>query len=344
MQVAALTAGAAVAALLIGPAVTWGLDIPVPGGSGSAVTQVAATAQGVVTTAEQTTRSAVTTVETAAPTTAAPVASAAPVVQTTVRAVTGQAVQKKAATGPVRNAPLTRVSAKTAPVRRSLQPTGGTGGSLRTAAPVAAVKAHVRSVTVAKPLIAASPRDRSSAPQAASSQCDSLPALPVLPGGLDVRALLAVVCNAAGNVLNPARIGTPGIASAGVSIGEVLGALGRSGSAPGARRAGPGSLRADAVRAAAASAGGYPGSSVAGATGWPGASGSAPSSAVGAPAGALSSRPTAADATRRADGARFSNRINGTALLSLVLILDAAFLAAIVLWRMARRWVVPRLA
>jgi hypothetical protein len=71
----------------------------------------------------------------------------------------------------------------------------------------------------------------------------------------------------------------------------------------------------------------------------------APSSAAGAWPGAVGNRrPARENAARHAHGGRFSNRVNATNVLSLVLILDAALLAAIVLWRMARRWVVPRFA
>jgi hypothetical protein len=227
-------------------------------------------------------------------------------------------------------------------VRGSLQ---STGGSLYAAARTPALKARVGSTTGAKLSLTPSQRGRPAAP-AAGSQCDSLPALPVLPGGLDLRAVLTIVCKAAANVLTPARIGTPAIARAGLSIGDILGAAGAGGSPTHAHGAGHGDPRAVAGHALTASSAGYRGTAAAGAGDLTGirASGAAPASATGAPAGPIADPAPTANATAQAHSGRFSNPVNGTNVLSLVLILDAAFLAAVVLWRIARRWVVPRFA
>jgi hypothetical protein len=60
----------------------------------------------------------------------------------------------------------------------------------------------------------------------------------------------------------------------------------------------------------------------------------------GTPAGTL---PTANAASHRHHGV-FRSPVNATQALSLVLLLDSFLLAAIVMWRAARLWVIPRFA
>jgi hypothetical protein len=332
MQAAALTSVLAVAALLAGPGMTWGLDVPAVGGSGGTTGQLAATAQGVVTTAEQTVGSTVTTVQ-AAPTTVVQESAPTPV-QTPVRTVTAPPartapVQKKTPAAATFESPVRRRSEKAAPAGKPAQSTDRT---LRQAVGAPALQARPRAVTKAKLPPTASPAARPAAPEP-TSQCGGLPALPVLPGGIDLGALVTIAC-AARNLLTPARIGTGRAADAPVSIGDLLGAALSGGRSAYARAA---VLHRHTTAAArelgVASGAGHRGDPVAGAA----RAGSISASPVGyagaalAPAQPAGNRhSTATAATRHGHTGVFSTPVDGTGVLSLVLLLDSALLAGIV--------------
>jgi hypothetical protein len=293
----------------------------------------------------------VNTVETAAPP-AVVVTGAAPV-QGAVDAVTAPATP----TAPRSSAPVSRgtsgaaarktvVPGVSGKVGRAPQTLRSTGASLRQAASAAALKAPVRGVTRATP-VAASSRPVQPAASGPASQCDRFPVLASLPAVIDLRALLAIACNA-GDILFPSRIGTPRVAGAGVTIGDLVNAA----TALGAQAYGqvavlsryasgvPGLLlaTADARHRSASTAGAGRRVSIS-------ASGPATGGAVLPRGGAASSPLAKAEAvTRHSRDGFFSTPDSGTGLLSIVLLLDAALLAAIVSWRAARRWVVPRFA
>lgn len=346
MQVAALTSVLAVAALLAGPGMTWGLDVPAVGGSGGTTGQLAATAQGVVTTAEQTVESTVTTVQAAAPATVMQETVPSPV-QTTAPTVTAQPappapVQKKTPAAATLKTPVTRRSEKAPRAGKAPQSTGGT---LRQAVRTPVLKGAPRTAAKAKLLPTASPGARPAAPEP-TPQCGGLPALPVL-GGIDLGALVTIVCDAR-NLLTPARVGTGRAADAPVSIGDLLGAA-VSGRAlayaraallhryPGAAGDDQRGLAAgDGDRAASLARAGRAGAMSPSPVAYPGA--------VLTQLDPISTRLPKARATQHRHSGVFSTPVDGTGMLSLVLMLDSALLVAIVLWRMARRWLVPRFA
>jgi hypothetical protein len=350
-QVAALTTGLALAVLLAGPGVTWGLDVPVVGGSGDTTSQLAATVQGVVTTAEQTTASTVTSVQTAAPATVVQETAANPVQSTagTVAAAPTRIAprrtapaQKKAPAAATRKATLTHVSETTGLARQAPR---SAAGALREVARKPTLSARPHIATRAKPLPATSPAARSTAAEPAS-QCPAFPLLALLPGGVDLGALLTIVCDA-GDLLAPPRIGDGRAAGPGISIGGILGAAAAGEGAAYARAAALHRQQpATAGDRRATPGGGHGGSPVAGAAG---------NSPAGTSAFAYANRAVphvgtagSGQATAKAAGHShrgfFSTPVDGTGALSLVLLLDSVLLAAVVLWRLARRWLVPRLA
>lgn len=397
-RVAVATTGAAAAVLLALPAFTMGLTVPTAGSSGSLSNTVSSTTQGVTNTVQQTTTQVASQVQTtvqqttqavaapepvAAP--AAPAPAAVQQAQTSVRDVAAAPQQAASRTGtasPVERAKVRELATRTsaaagklssgkvrAGTRAGAQAPGAArnatdvarSGSRAAAGKLASVKggvtrtaSRVRALGVSKLVT----RDSTSVGRAATADCLPLPALPIISDALDLNALLALACSAAG-VLSGSGSGqqptTADTASAPKGSSDLLQVLGvmASGSsalarplmefqgsqlvgAYGASGGGRdlGLAGRDARGVAGASASGVNGRGVAATY----AFGAAP-----APFATTEAFGTANAAGQSRHGI-FSGPVDGTTVLGLILTLCLALLGAIGVWRAAQRWIVPRYA
>ena len=331
---------------------TWGLDVTGATGTSGAVTQVTETTQNAVSTVQQTASTVQTTVQT---TTEAPAAAAEPVVnqvENTAGAVTTapkQAVQQVSA--PAKKPAAVAAPKKTSSVQRS---------SATRLAPKSASTTVTRSVTDTARKHTGRVRDtanttrsktattstRSSATKQRASGCDGLTLLDLLPAGLG--SLLSVACEL--DVL-PARLGTAQTAPnpSVVTLGQILA---RANAMIDTRRV----LAAFAKkprhialrdRASAWPTSGLP--TPAGPARGVAFGGSARGTAGGysIPYASQLATPSAHDAASKSGRPHLgvlSTPVDGTSWLRLILVLDVALLGALLMWRVARRWLVPRFA
>ena len=365
VQAGVVTSSLAAVALLVGPGSTWGVDVPVVGDSSGVTTQVTGTTESVVTQVEQTVQTTTTTVEqtvqqveAVAP---APAPAPEPVttqVQSPVQTVASAPAETvERATTQVRTragrtaAPTTRAGRATSGGNR-VDVARGAGDSARESARKTADRASGQ-VRAARDTLSASRRSRAAArdDELLAPQCAQL-ALPVSLPGLDLAAILSVLC-AAGDDLLPA--GTDGGATTRTadplaSLAKVLGVVVAGAGSPDARAALLERLArgltdrqmlkhagadAPSVRGAATTVAGAPGGRAA----LPALGTVAHTDAVAVQDGVL-----AASAAERRERATASQAGPGTTALATVLLIDLILLAGIVMWRAARRWVVPRFA
>jgi len=351
IRVGAVTTSMAVAALLAGPALTWGLDVP----TGGSTTPVTSAVQGAVTTTQQTVNTTVTNVQS---TVQATVEQAPAAVQQTVSssapvssAPPPAAAPKQAITRTVQKAvirPRQPASRQVAP--RSTRSGTPVAGTVQTASRGAsAVKSHVRAAAPKRKAAAGtSPSSQPAANGTTASHCGGLPLNGILPASLDLSALLSIACNAA-EMLNPAGANAAGDTTLpSLPLADVLDLVSAEVSALRARTFLPlssprksdnqavTSVGAKASRATALGAAtGTPGRQAAAAAGW------RPARLL--PATAL---PEAASAEAASHGHHgiFSHRVDGTKGIALVLLIDSILLGLLLVWRAARRWVAPRFA
>jgi len=349
-RVGVATTSMAVAALLVGPALTWGLDVP----TGGSTTPVTTAVQGAVTTTQQTVNTTVTNVQSTVQATveqapaavqqtvsnSAPASSAPPPAAAPKQAIT-RTVQKAV------SAPKQSASRQAAPrSRRSSAPLAGTVQTASRGA--SAVKGQVRAaVTKRKAAAGTSPSTQAPASTPAAAHCGGLPLDGILPASLNLSALLSIACNAA-ETLNPAGADAAGDTTLpSLSFPEVLDLVAAKVSALRARMFLPLSSPRNSNRQPVFPVGAK--SSRANALGSAGGTAVRPGAVAGwSPAPLLPATAThnAASASAAGHGHHgiFSQRVDGTKGITLVLLIDSILLGLLVLWRAARRWVVPRFA
>lgn len=354
-RVAAATSGLAIAALLAGPALTFGLDV------GTA--PVTSAVQTVTTTVQQTTNTAVSTVQTAVQTVAP-----APVQQ-----VVQPAVQQVASTIAPTATPKTAAPAPASAATRSVQKTTSVLETTRSAVqhvvaatrPAAATTSHVAAAATrgaatvanasARHHVAVAPLTsgkRAASAHASLIPCDELiQLLPAIPG-LD--GLLAVVCNITDGVLPtgsaPPVGGAPSPVDATVGVlGATIASLGQA-QGHALRPAAHTAHRRDERSATAPAAG--TGLAAAGA---PAVAATGDGASVASPAG---SGIAAASASAASGAAKVSPRAHdggilkhlggldsrGSQVLALFLLIDGVLLGCLLVWRFGRRWVFPHAA
>jgi hypothetical protein len=324
VAVATTTLGLTV--LLAGPMSTFGLGVAgVPDDPTSQVTSTVQTAEQVVTTVETTvqmTRQAVAPL----PTAPAPSPAAPPVTKQTIAAP----VTKHAATVVRRRTAVTRAAAPT-------EPAAQVGG-----ASVQPVRVSVGKRAPATDTRPTSTTDRRSTTTSSTGSACDVPVLPLLPGGGQVLAVLAIICSAAGQ-LAPARIDiTPSTDSPAAGALHTIGAL-RPRRAPiaafGARSAADGAGRdgAAALTTAVGTAIGTPPVAGRGA-------GRAYTPTLHATPRSSVLETSADVAARRHHHTFFSGQAQGTLILTAIIIANLSILAGIALWRLAVRFVIPRFA
>jgi hypothetical protein len=346
-KVAVVTTSLGLAVLLAGPASTFGLGVPVVGGSDSTTSQVTTTVQGVVETTQQTAATTVTNVESA--------------VQTTVQATTpavvpqqtapaqpqrgGQTVTKQGAT-PVKKQ-VAAVSRPRTAVKRIATPTERASRPVSAAAEPARTVAHKRT-RVAR-AITTKPRPSTTSPAGQSSAACDVPALALLPGGSQVQALLAIVCDAAGGLVLPGRINLTPTAAGATAPGGVLGATGAGPVDP--RRARSASLGPHVTAgfptrpSAAIAQAGHPGAPiVASRVGGAGRAGALTYLAAIHASHTSARTDKAASPSHDHHHGFLSGQTPGTEVLLAIIFTNLAILAGIALWRLAVRFVIPRFA
>jgi hypothetical protein len=172
-----------------------------------------------------------------------------------------------------------------------------------------------------------------------------------LPPNSALGALVALICSV-GNQVLPEAVGGTQAADPLVTLGDALfasgGPLAGHGDPLSVLRFGTGERTAGAASAASAAGAGDPtvGALAAGVSrGSPRTLG-----AGGVPYASIDPASGAADPGSGAGSANghhrdsFMSPVNGTTALALILIVDAALLAGLLLWRVAQRYVIPRLA
>lgn len=348
LGVVATTLGLAV--LLAGPNTTLGLGVPTVD---SATTQVTSTVQGAVQTTQQTAATTVqqvestvqTTVQTtqqvAAPQPAAPAPAATAPAQTVTRV---SAPAKKQATAVTRvSAPAKRVTTTVVATQRVASTTGFAPARVTGRATTRKVRRTQR--------VASAPA-RSSASEDPAPPCD-VPLLALLPGGDQIRGLVAVACEAAGGLDLTARLGltpqidttTPGPVDTGTPASSSKpSAFSRARAIAAGAHPGTGAGAPDAANAAA---NGQPGRAIA-PLGSPVVGRGAGIAQIGATNAARVS-PASGDSSRADGGASrhhswFSGQSRGTEILLAIIFASLATLGGIALWRLAVRWVIPRFA
>jgi hypothetical protein len=358
-KVAVVTTTLGLAVLLAGPTNTFGLGVPAVGDAGSTTTQVTNAVQGVAQTTQQTAATTVTNVESSVQTTtqaAAPQAlatlqpaAAPPAAAPTV----SKQVTTRAAAPPTKRhvAAVSRPHTQPKPVAAATQLAKQAGGAF--AAPVRSA-APERTRAKRAPLDTAPSRTTNARAQDVPADCN-VPALAGLPGGSQLQALIAFVCDAAAGLDLPARIG---LVDAGVgtpAVGDVRGAAprgigGPAGARPTALNTHP-TARSAVVRPAAAAttsaAASQPGQGVGGPVGVGPRRGGGPpylhalqAANVTAASGAGTD---AGDSTHHHHGF-FSGQSRGAEILMAILFASLSTLAGIALWRLAARFVIPRFA
>ena len=341
-RVAAVAACFGVAVLLVGPASTLGLGVPVASDPGDTTSQVTSTVQGTVETTQQT----VATVQTTVQTTTQAVAQqpAAAPVPTTTQTVTA--------------APKQTVARVTAPVKQRAAAQPRTSSAPRTAAAapkqVASATDSVRATAtrtrdVRKPARLSTSTSGSTTAGDESSPCDQLLVLDAFPGAAGVRAVLTLVCNAGGSMLVPASLGGGHATGAAPPSGEVRGTSAAGGKAR-ARSAStaPHALTGVATRPSAGAAQTTDAGRSLGTTAVPGTGRAAAFAYLNAANAqqVTTASGTVAGTTAKHGGLRglFSGPVDGTQALLLLLFIDFVVLLAIVFWRLGRRWALPRFA
>jgi hypothetical protein len=354
-KVAVVTTTLGLAVLLAGPTNTFGLGVPAVD-AGSTTTQVPNTVQGVAETTQQTAATTVTNVESTVQTTtqaAAPQAVATPqpaaAPQAAAPTVSKQVTTR--VTAPVTKRHVAAVSRPqsqpkpvAAPTQLAKQAGGASAAGARSAAPE-------RTRAKRAPLVTAPTNARA---QDVPADCN-VPALAGLPGGSQLQALIAIVCDAAAGLDLPARIG---LVDAGVgtpAVGDVRGAAPRGiGGSAGAR---PTSLnthpraRSAVVRPTAAAttsaAASQPGQGVGGPPGvGPGRGGGTPylHALQAASVSPASGAGTDAGESARHHHGFFSGQSRGAEILMAIIFASLSTLGGIALWRLAARFVIPRFA
>jgi hypothetical protein len=363
-QVAVATTTVGIAVLLAGPVTTFGLGVPSTGDVSGTTTQVTGTVQNVVDTTQQTAAGTVTNVESTVQTTVqqtteavAPQAAPAPApaTQTQTQASAPDAAKQVATrvAAPVKkhvsavSRPRMQGKPAAAPVRLAQKAGGATVGSVR----VAKTK-HTRagrSQRVAAPGLTTSAQDT------APVSCD-VPALAALPGGAELQALLAIVCDAANGLDLPTRIGLvqPDAGPVAPALGEVHGASARG--TAGAPVATSSALRGThrtplrgAGRPAGSAASSQPGAPIGGPTGALAVGHGRGLGYIGAvPVAHISPSSTGGAEASKSAGHHhhgwFSGQSRGTEILMAILFANLAILGGIALWRLAVRFVIPRFA
>jgi hypothetical protein len=322
------------------------------GGSDSATSQVTSTVDSAVQTTQQTASTTVTNVESTVQTTvqattqaAAPQPAAAPAPQVSAPTASKQAVTRAAA-------PVTKQVAAVAQPRTQVT---------RVAAPTGPAKlatgASAKAVRVAAVKRSAGRGDRTASRSTAAGDgpapvgCD-VPQLSLLPGGSQLQALLSIACAAAGGLDLPARLGLVAPATAAHTSGDNPAGSAHSSTPSVLARTASQSVRHSAVgarRAAAASAN-------AGGAGLPLATSHGAGRAGSKPLAFPNAYPTATVASAPGSQAQaagsaghhhhgfFSGQTGGTEILMAIIFANIVILAGIALWRLAARFVIPRLA
>ena len=338
VAVAAITVGIAV--LLAGPMNTFGVGVPGPSTVHGVVETTQQTAATTVTNVESTVQSTVQATTQAAP----PQPAVAPQTQTSAPVATKQVTTRVAAPAKKHVAavsrPRTQGKQAAPPVR--LAPKAG-GATVAEPVRRAAAK-HARTHRVAAP--AATTKSRTAD---APSGC-GLPSLALLPGGAQLDALLAVVCDAAGILDLPTRIGpAPSDTAVPAALGEVRGASARGTSdgpavARSASRGAPTAAAGARQSAGTENGSSRPGRPAGGAVGRRGglayvgatpAAHTMPASGAGA---------DAASASSHHHHTFFSGQSRGAEVLLAIIFASLSILGGIVLWRLAVRFVIPRFA
>jgi hypothetical protein len=362
-KVGVVTTTLGLAVLLAGPACTFGLGVPSVGGADAPTTQVTDTVQSVVQTTQQSAATTVpnvestvqtavqTTTQATAPQPSAPAAAPKPSAPATVKQTVTRAaapVKTQATVVPHRRASTAPSAASTPKLAK--QARGASATPVRRAAVNQIRSSSVRS---AHP----STRPTSAAADPAPSGC-AVPQFGLVPGGEQLQALLAIVCDAVSAVDLPARLGLAPVAGAAPANVGALGGVAPT--LPGTRvprargrstskttdRPIAGSAGRPGAEAAQAAAAGLPpagprgvgiarGGRLAFANGGPVAKISPPSSNAMVPDAA---------ATRHHHHSWFSGQTRGTELLVAIIFANVVILAAIALWRLAVRFVIPRFA
>ena len=346
-KVGVVTTTLGLAVLLAGPTATLGLGVPTVE---STTTQVTSTVQGTVQTTEQTAATTVTQVEST--------------VQSTVQATQQVATTQPPATAPAPAAPTQTVTRVSAPVKKAAtrvarpaapakqvstnvakaqQQVNSTAGATRTAVTKRTTAARAHKVA------ATAPGTYSRATDEPASQCD-IPLLAVVPGGDELRGLLALACDAAGGVDLPSALGLTPQADALAAL-ATPGPGTSSTPAPDPRRA-----RAAGLRTHRATGAGTPAAANAAAATRPGGVVAGIHAAAGGHAGALAyvdgvNAAHVASASSHGAGATdagrhhhtwFSGQSRGSEILLALIFASLSLLVGITLWRLAARWVIPR--
>jgi hypothetical protein len=343
-KAAVVTTTVALAVLLAGPASTFGLEVPVAGGTDDATTQVTSTVQAAVETTQQTVATVESTIQ---PTTqaVAPQQPAAPQVQAPTKAPAAPTRTASRVSAPARKRAAAVTAAPTAVKQPSESTLPARSRAPRNRATERTATARITEVSTRRP--------RTSAPaesDAPAAPCD-MPLLALVPGGAALRALLAIACDAASGLGLPARIALPGGAAqaqddaSGTTTSIPPPARARARSATLGAHPAAGSSRVPAANAATA---GQPAGAPLAAV--PGLAGG-PSRVAYLNAAIAAHATTATSAVVDSTAAKaphhhgwFSGQSRGTAVLMAILIANVAILLGIALWRLALRWIVPRFA
>jgi hypothetical protein len=362
-QLAVITTSLAAAALLAGPAATWALDVTGVTGSSGATSQVTQTAQSVVTSTEQTAATTVTdvatTTETAVQQAVAPVTNQ---VQSAAGAVTtAPAHTAPAGTPPIRKKPSAGTHAA-APVGNPARQTGAAPRALATVGRSAHVRGPGRGAAsprvasgqhrLARPLGSTSPTTDATGAGGPAPSCGGSGVLnllnPILAAAPNLGGLVTVACDAAATLdlapLTPTDESTQQVTTPAGLLHTFAAVLAATAGRAHARAAVTGHSASPTVgpRGAIAAAALHP-------------------SGVGAPHGAAGNDSVRyaslphADAvttagthpaltpTGHSGGGLFHTSITGTELVFALLVLDWAFVVAVVMWRIGRRRPLARL-
>jgi hypothetical protein len=357
-KVAVATTALGVAVLLAGPMNTFGLGVPSTGDVSGATTQVTNTVQGAVDTTQQTAATTVTNVESTVQTTVQTTTQAAPqpaaTTQTQASAPTAAKQVTTRAAAPVKQqaSAVSRPRTQGKPAAAPAQLAKSAGGVSREQVSVADVakRTHVaRTRHVTAPALTTT----SSRAQDAPVGC-SVPTLALLPGGSELQALLNVVCDAAGGIDLPARLGLVQTDTVAPALGDVRPASPRGTGGPVVARSsslGTHPTAAGGARQATGSNSGAlaAGSPIGGPVGVGGGRGAGVAHLSAVPIAHISPASSTAAANAAASSghhhhAFFSGQSRGTEILMAIIFANLAILAGIALWRLAVRWVIPRFA